>query len=144
MSPIVSPAKSRERFPRPQLRLLRGNGEPHPEGLPTSDRGRPGLRVLGGEHVNAPVVLLAGSEAARRVGLRRELAGTLSRRTAFAEADSAAEVLEQAPTSRLVVLAGDLEDLSGEAIIRLLAHRHPHLPVISVESGLPAVATGRR
>jgi hypothetical protein len=142
MSPIVSPARSRERFPRPQLRLLRGNGEPHPEGLPTGDRGRPGLRVLGGEHASAPVVLLAGGEPSRRVRLHRELAGTLSRRTAFAEADSAAEVLERAPTSRLVVLAGSLEDLSAEAMIRLLAHRHPRLPVISVESGLPAVANG--
>jgi hypothetical protein len=143
MSPIVSPAKSRERFPRPQLRLLRGNGEPHPEGLPTSDRGRPGLRALGGERVEAPAVLLAGGEATRRVRLRRELAGTVSRRTVFVEADSASEVLEHAPQSRLVVLAGDLEDLSGEAMIRLLAQRQPRLPVISVDAGLPAVASGR-
>lgn len=61
-------------------------------------------------------------------------------RTVFAEADAAFEVLEQAPTSRLVVLAGNLEDVCAESLIDMLARRHPLLPVISVDAVLPALS----
>jgi len=143
MSPIVSPARSHESFPRPRLRLLRGNGEPRPEGLPTSDGGRPELHALGGERASAPAVLLAGADAASRLRLRGELSGAVSRQTIFVEANTAAEVLERAVASRLVMLAGDLEDLGVEAMIRLLAQHHPRLSVMRLDTSLPAVAGAR-
>jgi DNA-binding NtrC family response regulator len=118
MSPIVSPASGRERFRRPKLRLVRGQGEPRPDGT----------------------VLLVGADPSRRAALRVELGGTLSGQTVFAEADAAFEVLEQAPTSRLVVLAGDLEDVCVESLIDMLARRHPLLPVISMDAVPPALS----
>ncbi|HYM44813.1 MAG TPA: hypothetical protein VES65_01460 [Solirubrobacteraceae bacterium] len=138
MSPIVSPARPRERSHR--LRLLRGHDEPHVDGLVPTELRRPRLRVVDDEPTAAPGVLLAGADPSRRAALRAELGATLTRRTAFAEADAAFEVLEQAPASRLVVLAGNLDDTSAESMMHLLARRHPQLPVISIEAAMPLPA----
>ncbi len=81
-------------------------------------------------------VLLAGADPRRRAQLRAEIGATLPRRTAFAEADAVCDVLERAPASRLVILAGDLGDGSAESLVRLLGLRHPQLPVVSIESGM--------
>jgi DNA-binding NtrC family response regulator len=93
--------------------------------------------------VSIAPVLLAGADARRRAILRAELAATLPRRTTFSEAQDIAEVLERAPRSRMVVLAGDLDDADAESLMRLLGARHPQLPVICVEEPMPAVAGGR-
>lgn len=77
-------------------------------------------------------MLLAGSDPRGRAAVRAELKAALKRRTTFAEADFLAQVLERAPASRMVVLAGDLSDSSAESLIRLLSQRHPLLPVISL------------
>jgi hypothetical protein len=93
-------------------------------------------------------VLLAGADARRRTILRAELAATLPRRTRFSEADEASEVLERAPFSRMVVLAGDLDDTGAESLMRLLGQRYPQLPVVCVEeapmrAAVAAAAGGR-
>jgi hypothetical protein len=61
-----------------------------------------------------------------------ELRGLLPSSTKFLEACEAWEVLACAAGSRMVVLTGDLEDLSSGSLVRLLARRHPLLPVLAV------------
>ena len=116
MSPLVSPRRSRTRSHRPALRLLKGAAAPQE---------------------TAPV-LLAGVNA----WLRADLRATLPPRTVFAEASDVAEVLEHARSSRMVILAGDLDDANAESLVHLLGQRHPQLPVVCVEEPMPAVAAG--
>ncbi len=85
-------------------------------------------------------VLLAGADAPRRAILRAELGATLPARTTFSEAADISEVLERAPSSRMVVLAGGLHDADAGATMRLLGARHPQLPVIRVEESTPVAA----
>jgi hypothetical protein len=96
-----------------------------------SERPRPGAPA--DEHAANSPVLLAGADAARRAALRTELGGTLPQSTPFAEAESVFELLEHAAASRLVVLAGDLDDTSAQSVRRIVGERYPRLPVISVE-----------
>jgi hypothetical protein len=151
MSPIVSPRRPRERSHRPVLRVLGGHGEPSEPpaaagDLDTAESREPALRIVADESreaapvLEATSVLLAGADAGRRAILRAELGATLPPRTPFSEAEDIMEVLERAPSSRMVVLAGDLDDADAESLMRLLGRRHPLLPVISVGAVMPAVA----
>lgn len=148
MSPIVSP-RAREGSRRPVLRVL-GSGERHEPptgGLRASERRRPALRIVpGGDHPPAPraaPVLLVGADAHARAVLRAEFGATLPSHTEWVEADDVAGVLERAAHSRMVILAGDLDDADAESLMRLLGRRHPELPVICVDASLPAAAGGR-
>jgi uncharacterized protein YbjT (DUF2867 family) len=87
-------------------------------------------------------VLLAGASERIRATLRAELGATLPSRTRWVEADDVAGALEHAAHSRMVILAGDLDDADTESLLRLLGRRHPELPVICVDAPLPAVAGG--
>jgi hypothetical protein len=78
-------------------------------------------------------ILLGGADERRRSELRQELRTTLSASTQFIEAKAAWEVLQQAPLSRMVMLTGDLDDIGTESLTRLLARRHPGLPVLTFE-----------
>jgi hypothetical protein len=148
MSPIVSP-RPREGARAPALRVL-GPGEP-PESskdrLDATDSRRPALWVVpDGGRESAPHVastLLAGADEHARATLRAELGATLPSRTRWDEADDVAGVLERAAHSRMVILAGDLDDADAESLMRLLGRRHPELPVIRVDAPIPAVAGGR-
>ncbi len=128
MNPFVPPAGSRERSHRRDLRLQRCPAREQADGQPATWPGR----TAAGEPQAGPPVLLAGSDPRGRAAVRAELKAALKRRTTFAEADFLAQVLERAPASRMVVLAGDLSDSSAESLIRLLSQRHPLLPVISL------------
>lgn len=147
MSPIVSP-RSREGSRRPALRALGTSRqrEPATDGLDASESRRPALRLVPDDgRKTAPQVapvLLAGADPGERASLRAEFAATLPPRTRWAEADDVAGVLERAAHSRMVILAGDLDDASAESLIRLLGRRHPELPVICVDAPLPAAAGG--
>ncbi len=146
MSPVVSPRRPRTRSHRPLLSPLgAGHGKP-PEPptavLDTAEPGRPALRSVAQTSRGVTPVLLAGADACRREVLRVELSATLAPRTPFSEAEAVSEVLERAPSSRMVILAGDLDDADMQATIRLLGRRHPQLPVISVDAALPAPAGG--
>lgn len=145
MSPIVSP-RPRERSGRPVLRVLGGHAEQSERRTDSFDMPaptRPTLRIVASESSEAAPVLLAGADAHRRAILRAEFGATLPARTRFSEADDISEVLERAQCSRMVILAGDLEDVDAESLMRLLGRRHPRLPVICVEESMPAVAGGR-
>ena len=83
-------------------------------------------------------VLVAGGDPARRATVVEELAGSLPQGTSFQQADALWQLLAQAPGSRMVVLSGALDDLAPESLLHTLAHRHPGLPVVSLE---PAALT---
>lgn len=117
---------------RPRLRLLHDDRErplpreaqdAHTECTPTA--GSPAVR---GE----ATVLIAGAQPAARAKMRRQLCELLPDGTPFVEACETWEVVAQASSSRLVVLAGDLDDLSARGLMRVLSRRHPLLPVIAV------------
>jgi hypothetical protein len=80
---------------------------------------------------DVPRVVLAGGELGRRAAVNYELAYRMPDAVVL-EADEVWEVLQQAPGSSLVVLAGDLEDAPAVALERLLAHRHPELTVLTL------------
>jgi hypothetical protein len=98
--------------------------------------GGPILRLLHNSHV-----LIAGGDPLRRASLLDELARSMPSDTPFTEASAISDVLERAPGSRMVVLSGDLDDASAETLVRLLGHRHPRLPIVSI--GAPAAMPGR-
>jgi hypothetical protein len=90
---------------------------------------RPRRRIRDSEDL--PRVVLAGGELGRRAAVNYELAYRMPDAVVL-EADEVWEVLQQAPGSCLVVLAGDLDDAPAVALERLLAHRHPELTVLTL------------
>ena len=130
MSPTLSPLRTRSRSRAPALRLLPDSRPRHPEPLRGHDAPPPALRVIDGP----TSILLAGADAGRRATLLEELIQTLPASTVFAEADAVCEALEHAPGSRMAIIAGDLDDTPAESLMQMLAHRHPELPVLIVDS----------
>jgi hypothetical protein len=129
MSLLTSSKDGSGRVRHPQLRLLRGARGDLPEGQHDAEQSaRPSLRVI----PTPSRILVAGSDAAQRAAVLRDLTETLPADTPFEEADGVSEVLEQAPSSGVVMLAGDLDDASVESVMHLLGTRHPKLPVIAL------------
>ncbi len=161
MSPIVSPRRLHERSDRPALHenpdratLHRNSDQPtlsvlssfdEPDvspmdGLDTTEPNRPALRIVARDSHGVTPVLLAGADARSRAVLRAEFSATLAPCTQFSEADEVSELLEHAQSSRMVILAGDLDDADAGSMVRLLGRRHPQLPVISVDTATPVAA----
>jgi hypothetical protein len=120
----------RTRSRAPTLRLLHGQGLAHSEPLHEHDACPPELRVIDGP----TRVLIAGADPGRRATLLDELTETLPASTVFEETDAVCEVLEHAPGSRMAIITGDLDDAPAESLMHMLAHRHPGLPVLIVDS----------
>ena len=125
-----------------RLTLLRGHGTPDgghraAEGSETAvaelPQKRPPLRLVPDPPRD---ILLAGGDAVRRDALVRELSQRLPEGTPIRQAEATWQVLEQAPSSRLVMLAGELEGTSAESVMHMLGSRHPQLPVVAL--GAPA------
>jgi hypothetical protein len=115
----------------PSLTVLRSESGRHgtvQRDAPASGE-RPALHLV---HESHPL-LVAGADAARRTALLDDLIDTMPEGTRFEEASTLSEVLERAPTSRIVVLSGGLEDASAQALMRLLGQRHPTLPIINMD-----------
>jgi hypothetical protein len=136
MSPTQSPPMKRSRSRAPSLRLLHGQNDQRladpsssSEPLRGRDASPPALRVVDGP----TRVLLAGTDTERRAALLDELTQTLSTSTVFEQADAVSEALEHASGSRMAFITGDLEDAPAESLMRMLAHRHPELPVLIVD-----------
>jgi hypothetical protein len=89
--------------------------------------------AIGAEPSQAPV-LIAGQDAATRARVRSELSELMPAGTRFEELGTFWELLFHAPSSRLVILSGDVDELPAESMLRTLAHRHPDLPVVSLEA----------
>jgi hypothetical protein len=128
----------------PRLRLLarsgpaeRARAERDEPGAPAVTHNRNGAAAApdarhAGASSPAPV-LVAGADAATRASVRRELGELMPQGTRFEEVGTFWELLARAPTSRMVVLSGGLGELSAETLLRSLGHRHPDLPVVSIE-----------
>ena len=84
-----------------------------------------------------PPVLIAGRDSARRAVLLKELAEIMPGSTVFEEAGAFSEVLEHAPRSRIVVFSGDFPDVPADSFARVLARRHPRLPVVRLDAPAP-------
>jgi hypothetical protein len=79
-------------------------------------------------------VLIAGRDAGQRAEVRRDLGELMPAGTRFQELGTFWEVLVQAPSARMVILSGEVDELSAESLLHTLAHRHPDLPVVSIEA----------
>jgi chloramphenicol 3-O-phosphotransferase len=130
MTTATSTALPRVRSPR--LRLVTA---PAPDGSQASHawRSRDGRGRVAGMQTGALVVLIAGADAGRRAAVRAELRERLAPETSFDEASVLWEVLNAAATSGMVVLAGDLQDVSAKSLMHMVSHRYPDLPVISLD-----------
>lgn len=120
-----------------RLRLLQGrSGAAQPAApavWPAADAGvgeKAHLHILDEDPPRG--ILVAASDARRRGRLLRELSQRLPQGTPLTEAAATWEVLEQAPHSRLVMLAGELDGSSTESVMHLLGNRHPQLPVLTL------------
>jgi hypothetical protein len=89
----------------------------------------------------SPRILVAGADPRERAAVLRDLSEALPPDTQFGEAGEVTELLEQAPSSGVVMLAGDLEEVSAESLMRLLGHRHPSLPVVALGASLATLNT---
>jgi CheY-like chemotaxis protein len=103
---------------------------------PTDSRPRRAHHVVmpGRSHRQRPdsQVLVAGADADRRGRMLDELRSLLPADTEFVEAGETWEVIARAADSSMVVLAGDMGEISAAALLRMLARRHPELPVLAV------------
>ena len=117
----------------PSLTVLRSDsgrrGTVHREDAHRASGERPALHLVRSSHP----LLVAGADSARRRALLDDLIDTMPEGTSFEEARTLAEVLERAPTSRIVVLSGGLEDASAQSLMRVLGQRHPTLPIINMD-----------
>ncbi len=86
-------------------------------------------------------ILVAGADPVQRAAVRHDLSEALPADTQIGEASAVSEVLEQAPSSSVVMLAGDLGEVSAESLMQVLGSRHPSLPVIAL--GLTAGRGGQ-
>jgi len=134
--PTATPTAPRRAQP-PRLRLL---AAPAPAASPAS-RQRGAVRGAGANgHAGAQAVLIAGATAFRRTAVREQLRERLAPETAFSEASVLWEVLNTAATSSMVVLAGDLDDVSAKSLMHMVSHRYPELPVVSLDLGSTGAA----
>jgi hypothetical protein len=135
-------AKTVHFFGPPKLRL-----HPAKAGASTTPQPRdaqptgasPTLRLVAGAVPEMPPVLVAGPDAASRAAVLHDLAETMRPSTVFTEADAFWEVLVRAPSSSMVILSGELDELPPESLMQMLAHRHPGLPVVSIDSSAAGV-----
>jgi hypothetical protein len=90
---------------------------------------RPTLRLV----EDRSPILVVGEHTPRRDALLADLTETLPPGTRFEELCTLGDVLERAPASRMVILDGRLAGVSANTVVRILAQRHPRLPVIRLD-----------
>ena len=88
-----------------------------PSALPTEQRSR---------------ILVAGADPEQRAAVLHDLSEALPPETQLGEAGAVSEVLAQAPSSSVVMLAGDVGGVSAESLMQMLGSRHPSLPVVAL------------
>lgn len=116
----------------PRLRLL-------PKGAGARSEAAGGRLGASQAPADGPL-LIAGRDPLRRAEVLHDLSETMPSGTHFEELGALWEVLAWAPASRAVIISGELDDVPAESLLHTLGHRHPGLPVVSVE----AVAAGLR
>jgi hypothetical protein len=129
---MATPAQLTSPPRRARLRLLQGRGSRTSAKAPAHSEPSP-LRLVKHER-REDSILVAGSDPQRRSTLLRELSERLPKGTRFEEAAATWEMLERAPSSRIVMLAGELDGSSPESVMHLLGNRHPLLPVLALSA----------
>jgi hypothetical protein len=127
------------RVQSPRLRLVIAPGAEASRSVPRPLASTEQARSVAGAASSTPAraVLVAGGDAFRRAAIREELRERLAPDTSFDEASVLSEVLNSAATSRMVVLAGDLEDVSAKSLMHMVSHRYPDLPVMRLDVATP-------
>jgi len=121
-------------YPEPRLRLVDGLDASSAQTTPLVDDASP-WGCAPGDHL--PRVLVAAADSSTRTRMLEELCDLLPPGTCFVQASETWEVIAAASNSSMVVLAGDLGDISGGSVMRLLGRRHPTLPVLVVSEKTP-------
>ena len=134
----MSPSRRFRRSASQQLRVLPGHAAGDDPAPGTEGTSQARLSLVGGR----PRLVLSGAEPSLRALVREELQRS-EPDVLVLEAIDAWELLQVAPRAELVVLAGDLPDAPADAMVRLLAHRHPELNVISLADRTVDPATTR-
>ena len=91
---------------------------------------------------DASPILIAGGDRVCRAEVLDTLSETMGPGAAFEQAETFSEVLLRAPVSRMVVLSGELDGIPSESLRRMLAHRHPDLPVATLDARAQRVGAG--
>ena len=87
-------------------------------------------------------ILVAGADAAQRAAVLHNLSETLPPSAQLGEACAVSEVLAQAPASSVVMLTGDLDEVSAESLMHMLGSRHPSLPVVALGLSARGASSG--
>jgi hypothetical protein len=124
---------------RPRLRLVQGAPE---RGAALEEQFESAAASADVPVEETAHVLVVGADASRRTKMLDELRGLLPAGTPFVEACETWEALGLAPASRMVVLTGDLGDISADSFVRVLSRRYPALPVVAVDSRTRSTARG--
>jgi hypothetical protein len=115
----------------PKLRLTSKRGR---SAKRACDANSPQLRLLGDSAPSEKPILLAGGDRAARDAVQRDLAQTMPPSAAFEQAGAIWEMLVRAPDVSMVILSGELDEIPAESLMEMLAHRHPSLPVVSIDA----------
>jgi hypothetical protein len=127
----------------PKLRLLPKGGSAVAR---RARKRRSALRLLGAPSTpvasaaQAQPILLAGGDRPARTSVLRDLARSMPPSTSVEQAEAIWEVLARAPQSKLVILSGALEGIPAQAVMQMLGHRHPEVPVVCIDDASSAVS----
>jgi hypothetical protein len=119
----------------PKLRLLPKRGS----AVSRADARPPTLRLLASPKSDEQPVLLAGGDDDTRAAVLGDLTRTMAPNTTFEQAGALWEVLVRAPECSLVILSGELEEISAESLMQMLVHRSPEVPVVCLDASEPDV-----
>ena len=130
-------------FEAPKLRLMPIGGSvvarrPRKRRSALRLLGAPSTRVASASQ--AQPILLAGGGQSARTSVLRDLARSMPASTSFEQASTIWEVLARAPQSKLVILSGALEGIPAQALMQMLGHRHPEVPVVCIDDASSAAA----
>lgn len=114
----------------PKLRLTSRKGR---SAKRACDANGPQLRLLSRPVPTEKPILLAGGDCGARDAVQRDLAKTMPSSTVFEQAGALWEVLVRAPEASMLILSGELDDIPAASLLEMLAHRHPSLPVVSLD-----------
>ena len=130
-------------FEAPKLRLMPIGGSVL---VRRPSKRRSALRLLGAPSARAASashgqpILLAGGDQSARTSVLRDLTRSMPASTSFEQASAIWEVLARAPQSKLVILSGSLEGIPAQALMQMLGHRHPEVPVVCIDDASSAAA----
>lgn len=121
----------------PKLRLLPKEGS---VATPADEGGRPHLRLISTPAPAEKPVLLAGGDASARKAVQQDLARTMPQSTSFEHAGAIWEVLVRAPQASMVIISGELDDMPVDALMQMLVHQSPEVPVVRLDAAQSADA----